>query len=194
MPDAVPIVGAAKIAVLDTGVAYRNWGQFARSPDFGGTRFIDPYDFVANNAFPLDREGHGTFVTGEIAETTNNNYGLTGLACVWYFRRQLTASAHNLWFQGILPGVGSLALIAAFVLSVALFFVWLVAVGVLYGVLDGMGVWDRVNGTYNEFAQNTSAGTSSSPLITASRVFGIAAPDIRLAKSQPLAGAPLGFA
>jgi serine protease len=68
------------VAVLDTGVAYRNWGSFARSPDFGGTRFIDPHDFVANNAFPLDREGHGTFVTGEIAETTNNNYGLTGLA------------------------------------------------------------------------------------------------------------------
>lgn len=62
----------------------------------------------------------------------------------------------------------------AFVLSVALFFVWLVAVGVLYGVLDGMGVWDRVNGTYNEFAQNTSSG-SGGPLITASRVFGIAA-------------------
>lgn len=62
----------------------------------------------------------------------------------------------------------------AFVLSVALFFVWLVAVGVLYGVLDGMGVWDRVNGTYNEFAQNTTGG-SNGPLITASRVFGIAA-------------------
>ncbi|HEX5114783.1 MAG TPA: DUF3566 domain-containing protein [Pseudonocardiaceae bacterium] len=62
----------------------------------------------------------------------------------------------------------------AFVLSVALFFVWLVAVGVLYGVLDGMGVWDRVNGTYNEFAQNNSSGASG-PLITASRVFGIAA-------------------
>jgi hypothetical protein len=62
----------------------------------------------------------------------------------------------------------------AFVLSVALFFVWLVAVGVLYGVLDGMGVWDRVNGTYNEFAQNTSSGNTG-PLITASRVFGIAA-------------------
>jgi hypothetical protein len=62
----------------------------------------------------------------------------------------------------------------AFVLSVALFFVWLVAVGVLYGVLDGMGVWDRVNGTYNEFASNTPGG-GGGPLITASRVFGIAA-------------------
>jgi serine protease len=68
------------VAVLDTGVAYRNWGHYAKSPDFGGTRFIDPYDFVADNAFPLDREGHGTFVTGEIAETTNNDYALTGLA------------------------------------------------------------------------------------------------------------------
>jgi hypothetical protein len=63
----------------------------------------------------------------------------------------------------------------AFVLSVALFFVWLVAVGVLYGVLDGMGVWGRVNGTYNEFAQSTTNAASSGPLITASRVFGIAA-------------------
>jgi serine protease len=68
------------VAVLDTGVAYRNWGQFTPSPDFAGTRFVDPHDFVANNAFPLDREGHGTFVSGEIAETTNNDYGLTGLA------------------------------------------------------------------------------------------------------------------
>ncbi len=68
------------VAVLDTGVAYRNWRQFRRSPDLKGTRFVSPYDFVANNPFPLDREGHGTFVTSEIAETTNNHFGLTGLA------------------------------------------------------------------------------------------------------------------
>jgi serine protease len=68
------------VAVLDTGVAYRNWGPFEKSPDFAGTRFVDPYDFVAGNPFPLDREGHGTFVAGEIAEATNNGYGLTGLA------------------------------------------------------------------------------------------------------------------
>ena len=42
--------------------------------------FVSPYDFVANNAFPLDREGHGTFVAGTIAEATNNRFGLTGLA------------------------------------------------------------------------------------------------------------------
>jgi serine protease len=68
------------VAVLDTGVAYRNWHQFRISPDFVGTRFVSPYDFVAGNRYPLDREGHGTFVTGTIAESTNNGIGLTGLA------------------------------------------------------------------------------------------------------------------
>src|SRR5690606_5666 len=36
----------------------------------------------------------------------------------------------------------------ALVLSVALFFVWMIAVAVLYGVLDGMGVWEQLNGTF----------------------------------------------
>jgi serine protease len=68
------------IAVLDSGVAYRNWHQFRRSPDVDRTRFVDPWDFVANNRYPLDREGHGTFIAGTIAESTNNGFGLTGLA------------------------------------------------------------------------------------------------------------------
>ncbi len=68
------------VAILDTGVAYRHWKQFRRSPDFGRTRFVAPYDFVSKNRFPLDREGHGTFVAGTVAESTNNGYGLTGLA------------------------------------------------------------------------------------------------------------------
>jgi serine protease len=68
------------IAILDTGVAYRNWHQYRKSPDFTWTHFVDPYDFVAGNRYPLDREGHGTFVTGTIAESTNNGFGLAGLA------------------------------------------------------------------------------------------------------------------
>jgi serine protease len=70
----------ATVAVLDTGIAYRNWHGFRRSPDFNRTRFVDPHDFVARNGFPLDREGHGTFVAGILAESTNNGIGLTGLA------------------------------------------------------------------------------------------------------------------
>ncbi|MCS7482074.1 DUF3566 domain-containing protein [Umezawaea endophytica] len=61
----------------------------------------------------------------------------------------------------------------ALVLSVALFFVWLVAIGVLYGVLNGMGVWDKINNT----AQDLLSGSEQSgdPLISAGRVFGVAA-------------------
>jgi serine protease len=68
------------VAVLDTGVAYRDWAKYRIAPDFVGTKFVDPYDFVAKNRYPLDREGHGTFVAGLIGEATNNGYGLTGLA------------------------------------------------------------------------------------------------------------------
>src|SRR5829696_5826249 len=42
----------------------------------------------------------------------------------------------------------------SFVLAVAMFFVWLVAVGVLYGVLDGMGVFEEINGLYDEVSGN----------------------------------------
>ncbi|HEX6359767.1 MAG TPA: DUF3566 domain-containing protein [Actinophytocola sp.] len=59
------------------------------------------------------------------------------------------------------------------VLGVALFFVWLVAVGILYAVLDGMGVWDNLNGISDELLQGSSE--SSEPLISAGRVFGVAA-------------------
>jgi serine protease len=68
------------IAVLDTGVAYRNWMQFHASPDLRDTRFVDPYDFIAHNRYPLDRNGHGTFVASAIAESTNNRVALAGLA------------------------------------------------------------------------------------------------------------------
>jgi hypothetical protein len=37
-------------------------------------------------------------------------YGLTGFACAWYYRKNLTSSARNLWMQGILPVTGGLML------------------------------------------------------------------------------------
>jgi serine protease len=68
------------VAIVDTGVAYRNWHQYVRSPDFAGTRFVDPFDFVAHDPYPLDENGHGTFVAGTVAEATNNGIGGAGLA------------------------------------------------------------------------------------------------------------------
>ena len=37
-------------------------------------------------------------------------YGLTGFACVWYYRTSLTESARNFWLRGIFPLVGGLIL------------------------------------------------------------------------------------
>ncbi len=37
-------------------------------------------------------------------------YGLTGISCVWYYRKVLTRSARDLWMKGILPGLGGLML------------------------------------------------------------------------------------
>jgi len=44
-------------------------------------------------------------------------YAITGFACVWYFRRELFASAHNIVFRFLFPLLGALMLTAAFVFS-----------------------------------------------------------------------------
>lgn len=56
------------------------------------------------------------------------------------------------------------------VISVSLFFVWMVAVGLLYIVLDGMGVWDRLNNAFTDIVSTSGA----EGLITAGQVFGYA--------------------
>ena len=61
------------IAVLDTGVAYENFsddsGTYAQAPDLAGVSFAPGYDFVYDDAHPDDDEGHGTHVTGIMAQT-----------------------------------------------------------------------------------------------------------------------------
>ncbi|MGA1875688.1 MAG: S8 family serine peptidase [bacterium] len=66
------------IAVLDTGVAYENFDVYARAPDLSGTSFVSGYDFVNDDPNPDDDEGHGTHITGTIAQTTNNLLGCAG--------------------------------------------------------------------------------------------------------------------
>ncbi|MEV6770886.1 DUF3566 domain-containing protein [Nocardia sp. NPDC051030] len=56
------------------------------------------------------------------------------------------------------------------VISVAMFFVWMLAVGLLYLVLEGMGVWERLNSTFTDMVSDSS----SSGLIDAGTVFGYA--------------------
>jgi serine protease len=71
----------ARVAVLDTGVAYvSKKPQFRKSPDFLRSQFLPGYDFVDKTDEPLDHDGHGTHVAGTIAERTGNGVALTGLA------------------------------------------------------------------------------------------------------------------
>ena len=60
------------------------------------------------------------------------------------------------------------------VLSVAGFLAWMVAVGVLYSILGGMGVWDQLNGTYSDLT-SVNDPEASEDLISAGGVFGVAA-------------------
>jgi len=75
-----PGAAGVTIAVLDTGVAYADHGRFLQSPDLAGTHFVRGYDFVDDDPFPNDHNGHGTHVASTLAETTNNGVALTGLA------------------------------------------------------------------------------------------------------------------
>ncbi|MDQ2700496.1 MAG: S8 family serine peptidase, partial [Actinomycetota bacterium] len=76
-----PGAKGVNVAVLDTGVAYRNYGlRFRRNPDLRARTFLPGYDFVGRDRFPLDTNGHGTHVTATIAQATNNRRGLTGIA------------------------------------------------------------------------------------------------------------------
>lgn len=69
------------VAVVDTGVAYEDFGKnYKLAPDLANTSFVPGYDFVNNDEHPNDDEGHGTHVTGTIAQSTNNGIGVAGVA------------------------------------------------------------------------------------------------------------------
>ncbi|TFV56381.1 hypothetical protein E4P42_19300 [Mycobacterium sp. PS03-16] len=60
------------------------------------------------------------------------------------------------------------------VLSVALFFVWMIAVAFLYLTLGGMGVWDKLNSNVGDLLTSTS-GASGGELVSSGTIFGGAA-------------------
>ncbi|MCK5405638.1 MAG: S8 family serine peptidase, partial [Desulfobulbaceae bacterium] len=65
--------GGVVVAVVDTGVRQS-------LEDLAGTAFMSGYDFVNDDYDPTDDQGHGSHVAGTIAQTTNNNLGVAGVA------------------------------------------------------------------------------------------------------------------
>jgi hypothetical protein len=59
------------------------------------------------------------------------------------------------------------------VLAIALFFVWLIVVGVLYGVLDAAGVIDKINNALTTIEANNTAPVRASVVFGGAAVIGV---------------------
>jgi len=70
----------AVVAILDTGVLYRTSGPYRQAPDLANTRFVEGFDAIGRDGSPDDEHGHGTHVAGTVAQSTNNNLGVAGVA------------------------------------------------------------------------------------------------------------------
>ena len=68
------------VAVIDTGIAYEDFGPFRKAPDFDGTVFLPGLNVLDGSSHANDDNFHGTHVASTIAEATNNSEGVTGLA------------------------------------------------------------------------------------------------------------------
>ncbi len=68
------------VAVVDTGIACEDHGPFKKGSDLTNTECVGGWNFVAGNEHANDDQGHGTHVAGTIAQSTNNNLGVTGVA------------------------------------------------------------------------------------------------------------------
>jgi hypothetical protein len=69
------------IAVLDSGIPMDGTPPSLCHPDLNDTtRIILGHDYVNNDAYPKDDNGHGTHVTGIASAQTNNTTGVAGLS------------------------------------------------------------------------------------------------------------------
>jgi amino acid transporter len=108
-------------------------------------------------------------------------YGLTGFACVWFYRKTLTRSTRDLIMQGIIPGLGGLLLLFAFVIACKLYAapdwgaggthiggvggVFIIGIGSLLAGFVLMFIWQSISPSY--FRGETLPKRDSTELVLA---------------------------
>jgi serine protease len=91
--------------------------RFSTVPDLvTDSRVVAPYDFVYDDAYPVDLGGHGTHVAGTIGQQTNNNLGVAGIAYNVKLMplKVLSGGTFVSWDDLFFPGnpAGSVAIVA----------------------------------------------------------------------------------
>src|SRR5437899_2559965 len=89
------------VAILDTGIAYEDFGPFRKAPDWGGTVFVQGTDIVNGDSHANDDNFHGTHVASTVAEATDNTEGAAGLAfqCALMPVKVLDADGEGSFFE-----------------------------------------------------------------------------------------------
>lgn len=65
---------------VESGPGQWETTKYQQASDLAATSFVPGYDFINNDDHANDDDGHGTHVTGTIAQSTNNNLGVAGIA------------------------------------------------------------------------------------------------------------------
>jgi thermitase len=86
------------VAVVDTGIYYPH-------PDIAPNYVALGYDWVNNDADPIDDHGHGTHCAGIVAAVLNNNIGTAGLAQVRVMAEKALNSEGSGYWDWVANGI-----------------------------------------------------------------------------------------
>jgi len=68
------------VALLDTGCAYADYAGYYLAPDLAAAQIRPGWDFVNNDGYPNDDNGHGTHVATTLVSPVNDGIGIAGVA------------------------------------------------------------------------------------------------------------------
>ncbi len=101
------------IAIVDSGVDYNH-------PDIAPNYCVGGYDFINNDADPVDDNGHGTHVAGIAAGVTNNGLGIAGISQSCIMAEKVLGSTGSGSYSAVANGITHAANNGARVISMSL--------------------------------------------------------------------------